>query len=183
MTRVGVVILLGAAFAAVGLGRWSVQGSAAPEAEPIDVSVSQIGRDYRLIGRTGVPLGEVCSFEAVVTKAPPEAFGKEPNTLVLRIQKINGKPAREEVWYLPGQLHAPDWFQFDDDQKRLQHLKEAPREGQLLSFRGREEGVYSPSIAEMIVEVSAPDVPVPSDGEAYRGPWHSQLCVYKLEVK
>jgi hypothetical protein len=62
--------------------------------EPQRVPVEQLGKTYQLIGKLGVPLGEVVQVEGVVVEGEFKGYEGGPN---LRVQRINGKATQREI--------------------------------------------------------------------------------------
>jgi hypothetical protein len=63
-------------------------------AEPQGIPVDQLGKNYRLIGKLQVPLGEVVCIEGVVVEGDDKGFEDGPN---LRVQRIDGKAVQGNI--------------------------------------------------------------------------------------
>jgi len=63
-------------------------------AEPQNIPISQLGKNYRLIGKLHVPLGEVVTVEGVVVEGPYKGYEGGFN---LRVQRIQGKTTQEDI--------------------------------------------------------------------------------------
>ena len=62
--------------------------------EPQKVPVDQLGKTYQLIGKLGVPLGDVVHIEGVVVEGEFKGYEGGPN---LRVQRIDGKATQKNI--------------------------------------------------------------------------------------
>ena len=62
--------------------------------EPQEVPVDQLGKTYQLIGKLGVPLGDVVHVEGVVVEGKFKGYEGGPN---LRVQRIDGKATQKNI--------------------------------------------------------------------------------------
>ena len=63
-------------------------------AEPENIPLSRLGKDYQLVGRLHVPLRKVVTLEGVVFMGAFKSCESGPN---LRVQKINGRATQEDI--------------------------------------------------------------------------------------
>src|SRR5262249_26009021 len=62
--------------------------------EPQSLSVTQLGKDFQLVGKLHVPLGSVISIEGIAVEGPFKGLEGGPN---LRVQSINGSYTQEDI--------------------------------------------------------------------------------------
>jgi hypothetical protein len=62
--------------------------------EPQKVPVEQLGKTFQLIGKLGVPMGDIVRVEGVVVEGEFKGYEGGPN---LRVQRINGKATRKNI--------------------------------------------------------------------------------------
>src|SRR5688572_28473284 len=74
--------------------------SAASRPVPVDVPVSELDRGARILGRIGVPLGEIVTVQGVVIDGPFKGYEGGPNVCV---QRVNGRATQR---YTRVPLHA-----------------------------------------------------------------------------
>ncbi|MFL5331150.1 MAG: hypothetical protein ACJ8C4_19840 [Gemmataceae bacterium] len=68
---------------------------AAPSADkPVDVPLNKLGGNFGLIGKLGVPLGDVVKVQGFVVEGPFKGYEGGPN---LRVQRINGQSTQEDI--------------------------------------------------------------------------------------
>lgn len=65
-----------------------------PKDKQTDVPFSNPGNKYRVVGKLGVPFGEVVKVQGVVVEGPFKGYEGGSN---LRVQRVNGKATQEDV--------------------------------------------------------------------------------------
>lgn len=100
--------------------------------KPILVPTSQLSATYVLVGKLGVPLGEVVKVAGVVVEGPFKGYEGGPN---LRIQRINGKTTPADI-----QIKLVPYFgKFDGERSNELDLPKL-KMGKTYEFEGYETG-------------------------------------------
>ena len=84
-----------------------IDKSAAPETPTVDVPVQQLGKQYRLLGKLNLPLGEVARVQGLIV--PPGPAKTYDNGLSVRVFRINGVATQEFI-----QIKLVDYYGRDE---------------------------------------------------------------------
>jgi hypothetical protein len=134
MRRAVILVLVTAAAGVVATGRSLEPPSERPKPAPLDVPIGELGRKFRLVGKLGVPLGEMVTVQGVVIAGPDKGWDGGPN---LRVQRINGR-AIQRIVELP---LRPFFGDFDEGPAEDTRLPE-PVCGRSYEFRAYETGGF-----------------------------------------
>jgi hypothetical protein len=72
----------------------SATAAFADDKKLIDIPVSKLGNQYRLVGKLGEPLGTVLTLQGVVNDGPHKGPESGPN---IYIRRINGRSTQEYI--------------------------------------------------------------------------------------
>lgn len=72
----------------------------------VDVPVQQLGKQFRLLGRLNLPLGEVVRVQGIIVRGPEKAF---EDGLNVRAYRINGQATQQSV-----QIKLVDYYGRDE---------------------------------------------------------------------
>ena len=104
------------------------------EDKPLDIPLSKLGSQYRLIGKLREPLGTVVTVQGIVVEGAFKGYEGGPN---VRVQRINGRATQDDIQI---RLH-PYFGKFGEKAfmgKQLPKLED----GQTYEFEGYESGEF-----------------------------------------
>lgn len=118
-------------------------------AEPQNIPVSQLGREYQLVGKLHAPLGKYITVEGVVVEGPYKGFEGGPN---LRPQRIQGRAIQEDIQIVI-RPYFNDWGKeaFAGSGKEMPKLEM----GKTYRMEGHETGGYFGTPAESYEKAGA----------------------------
>lgn len=110
--------------------------------KPIDVSFSDLGNGYRLVGRLRKPFGETVTVQGVVVDGPFKGFEGGPN---IRVQRINGRATQEAIQIKLAD-YPVDYFgsaKGSDSARKSPKSKPLLKKGRTYEVEGYETGQFT----------------------------------------
>jgi hypothetical protein len=92
----------------------------------IDIPVKKLGREFRILGKTGRPLGELMTVQGVVVEGEWKGYDDGPNIV---LQRVNGRASQEAI-----QIATRSFLSTEPDHSLIV--------GRTYELRGYEDGGY-----------------------------------------
>src|SRR5262245_15064358 len=102
--------------------------------EPQSVSVTQLGKDFQLVGKLHVPLGQVIVIEGIAVEGPFKGYEDGPN---LRVQRIPNRHYQEDI-----QIVIEPFFNYEWGKTVGNHALPTLEMGKTYQVEGYETGRY-----------------------------------------
>ncbi len=136
-----------------------------PAPKPIDIPIDQIGREVRLIGRLGHPLGEMMTVEG--SWGGPKGLEKE-SSLRFFVSSVDGKPLENPVEFYVERVNA----------RNKSGAKVTPASGDRWTMHAFETGDYFGAVPKKYTD----ELHKPEQAASQAPAWHWQFSAKLIGI-